>query len=138
MIKRLFVALFLMVNVVFASPLSIQSQLMDKVATAITGKIHPKACFISIDLSQLSFNNIIPSSCKNADIIFTNENILKYRKPLVAINLYVLTHNPYAVAGMYWLDGRYQVVFVKERLQEFNIHLPEEFRYYEVSQSSLY
>lgn len=50
----------------------------------------------------------------------------------------VLEHNPYAVAGLYWLDGRFQVVFIKERLKEFNIALPSEYKYYEISQNSLY
>ncbi len=128
----------LLICISFANPIAIKVEIMEQVAMALTGKRYPKACFIGIKLPSSYFDNIIPSSCEDADVVFTSINTLRYRKPLVVTNYDILLRNPYAVAGMYWLDGRYQVVFVKERLREFNIHLLKEFRYYEISQSSLY
>ncbi|MGC8649920.1 MAG: hypothetical protein ACP5S8_02985 [Hydrogenobaculum sp.] len=44
-----------------------------------------------------------------------------------------LIKNDDAVAGLYWLDGRYQLVFVKERLRRFGITLPKQYKPFELS-----
>ncbi|PMP91074.1 MAG: hypothetical protein C0170_05260, partial [Hydrogenobaculum sp.] len=56
-----------------------------------------------------------------------------FHKPFLAMSYDALLKNTNAVAGLYWLDGRYQLVFVKERLRRFGITLPKQYKPFELS-----
>ncbi len=122
------------------SPYVIEARLIDAIARAITRKSHPSLCPEGINIS-----NIIPYLkystatvyCNKADMIISDSSIAAFGKPYFALDFESLLKNKDAVGGLYWLDGRYQLVFIKERLSKFHITLPNEYRQFEVSIKNL-
>lgn len=113
----------------------ILSRLIDKVAIVLTRKNHPKICQDGVNITPVIVYFRYASftlNCNNADIVVSNSYIPAFHKPFLAMSYDALLKNANAVAGLYWLDGRYQLVFVKERLRRFGIILPKQYKPFEV------
>ncbi|MFP3206742.1 MAG: hypothetical protein RXQ72_04345 [Hydrogenobaculum sp.] len=114
----------------------ILSRLIEKIAIVLTRKNYPIICQDGVNISPVAHYFRYASftlNCNNADIVVSNSYIPAFHKPFLAMSYNALLKNPDAVAGLYWLDGRYQLVFVKERLRRFGITLPKDYKSFEVS-----
>ncbi len=114
----------------------ILSRLIEKIAIVLTRKNHPKICQDGVNITPTIVYFRYASftlNCNKADIVVSNSYIPAFHRPFLAMSYDALVKNDNAVAGLYWLDGRYQLVFVKERLKRFGIVLPKEYKQFEVS-----
>ncbi|MGC8588116.1 MAG: hypothetical protein ACP5LI_03725 [Hydrogenobaculum sp.] len=112
------------------------SKLIEKIAIVLTRKNHPKICQDGVNITPtiVYFRYaIFTPNCNRADVVVSNSFIPAFHKPFLAMSYDALLKNTNAVAGLYWLDGRYQLVFVKERLRRFGITLPKQYKPFEVS-----
>ncbi|GAB6077486.1 hypothetical protein [Hydrogenobaculum acidophilum] len=115
---------------------TIISKLIEKIAKIVTKKTYPIVCQDGVSMADIYLYFRYASftlDCNKADIVVSNSSIPAFHKPFLAMSYEALIKNDDAVAGLYWLDGRYQLVFVKERLKKFGIVLPKEYKQFEVS-----
>lgn len=115
------------------------AELIDKLSVEITHKEHPNICFVGMNYSPyLSFirKSNIKLNCSKADIIFTSRN-LQLDEPQIVFNYELLLNNKNAIGALYWLDGRYQLILLKERLNKFHIIVPKDLSYNVISKSDL-
>jgi len=114
----------------------LEVKLIETVATVITEKKNPAVYCIGYDeykLSKYSDKLIITNNINKANIVIigNDKNISKNIKKLaISLDLETFKDCDTCVAVLYWRKGRPQLIFSLERVNRFNINLPQEFKPY--------
>jgi len=95
-----------------------------------------------INVFQYSSKIYLVNNIKSADIILITNNsnidyILKEKHKksiLFTTNYHILKNINYIVGAFYWRKGRSQLLFIKNRLENCNIHLPSKYQDYMVDE----
>ena len=75
------------------------------------------------------------SKCEDATLFYSSENkIVCEDKPFFTSKYKTLKENKNAIGAFYWKKGRPNIIFVKSRLEYFELQLPQKFKKYEVAE----
>ncbi len=138
MLRSILVFLFFTFSLVFGYEEEIkkvEAEIISEMAHIIAKNNKKIKVVTSSDLKYiLKYSKILSHtlSCKKAHILVTGDERLlkKCNKPAIVTKYYLLKKYKNAIGAIYWKKGRPNVVFVKDRLEQFNIKLPDRYRKY--------
>ncbi|HIP13235.1 MAG TPA: hypothetical protein EYG97_04480 [Arcobacter sp.] len=134
MLKIIFSLLFI-TNFAFSSQIIISTKIISKIISAIHSDakiwIDNKEDYLNIiDIEKLN----IVSNCYIADVFITKGDVSLpsncKNKPTLVFDYDLLYTNKNSVSAFFWKKGRPHIVFVKERLDKFNITIPSKYNSY--------
>lgn len=77
---------------------------------------------------------VLADSCEEATIVYNATEISTCKdKPLFTNKYQRLKENKNAIGAFYWQKGRPNIVFLKSRLEKYNLTLPQVLKKYEVN-----
>lgn len=77
----------------------------------------------------------LADSCEDATLFFSSYKIENCQdRPLFTSSYKVLKEDQNAIGAFYWKKGRPNIIFVKSRLEYFELKLPTELKKYEVTE----
>ncbi|MEN8728082.1 MAG: hypothetical protein ABF276_09015, partial [Sulfurovum sp.] len=80
----------------------------------------PEESDIVLITEERTLNNVLSTMNKNLDI---------FKKPIIFVTNYQFLKISDEIAGaFYWRKGRSQLLFIKKRLEQYDITLPEEYQ----------
>ena len=134
MTKILFL-LFFTVTFSLSSQISISTKIVGKIIYALNSDakiwINKKTNYK--DVVDTSVLNIV-NYCNDANIVMINSNktipINCKDLPIVTFDYNLLSKNKNAVAAFFWKRGRPNIIFIKDRLDKFNISIPNKYQSY--------
>ncbi len=119
-------------------------KILEKIAEDITHKSLIKVYVIGYDKKKIkNFSNHfkLVEQIDDADIVIVN----KYKKIHQLRNKIILTTDfsllkeiPESIGALYWKKGRPHIIFIKERLKDYNIKLSNEYKRFIVSEKEIY
>ncbi len=119
----------------------IESEIISKICSAVTGKNADIKVYLTENMKYITKYSkifVMVDRCKDADVVIAGKELQNCRgKLMVVTKYYLLKKYNNAVAAFYWYKGRPNIIFVKERLENFKILLPDRFIKYVDSEKNL-
>ncbi len=119
-------------------------KILEKIAEDITHKNKINVYVIGYDRKKIiNFSNhfILVEDIQKADIVIVD----KYKRISELKNKIILTTDfnllkeiPESIGALYWKKGRPHIIFIKERLKDYNIKLSDDYKRYIVSEKEIY
>lgn len=142
--KKFYLLLFVIFIPVFAqqSPEYIEVKIIKKLLIDMSQNQTVKVCTIGYKVERLSDEKIIVTDCYNADfIIIGKDSYLIYKnKPAILLNVddikNIKTYRN-VIGAFYWKKGRPQLIFLKDRMQIYNIKLPKEYERFIIEEEKI-
>lgn len=90
---------------------------------------YSKEIFLSDNLKDTDIILITHEGALNNILLTMNEDIDNAKIPMIFVTNYnLLKMSDHAVGAFYWRKGRSQLLFIKKRLDQYEITLPEEYQ----------
>jgi len=122
-------------TIVFSSQVMISTKIVAKIIYALNSnaKIWIDKKDNYTDVINIDKLNII-NNCTNADVLIVKneKNLINEckNKPILVFDYDLLYTNTNSVAAFFWQKGRPNILFIKERLDKFNITIPSKYNSY--------
>ncbi len=119
-------------------------KILEKIAEDITHKTVIKVYVIGYDKKKIqNFSNHfkLVMDIDDADIVIVNKykNVEKLRnKIILTTDFNLLKEIPESIGALYWKKGRPHIIFIKERLQDYNIKLSKDYEKFIVDEKEIY
>ncbi len=119
-------------------------KILEKIAEDITHKTLIKVYVIGYDKKKIkNFSNhfTLVQDISDADIVIINKykDIHNLRnKIIITTDFSLLKEIPESIGALYWKKGRPHIIFIKERLKDYNIKLSDDYKRFIVSEKEIY
>lgn len=135
---KFFFLFFLSVYVTFASEINTAT----KIVKAITSVVNTNTAAIWIEKEDKSIEKFLDikafqtsEECEDIGVFLIKKPhpfVLECaNKPIVVLDYDLLKKYDNAVAAFFWKKGRPNIVFIKDRVEKFNIKLPKPYEVYQ-------
>ncbi|WP_457627416.1 hypothetical protein [Persephonella sp.] len=122
----------------------IEIRIIEKLSRDITGKDSPrifvagKGQEITRELAEYS-SLVIVKDLEKADfvLLITESPEKPLTVPVFALGYLTFKNCDFCIGGLYWRKGRPQLILFEEKLEKFKISLPEEYRFYIISEKEI-
>lgn len=111
------------------SPEYIEVKLIEKIFMDISKSSTIKVCTIGYENLSNIPTRLVVTTCNNADFIIISKDYytININKPAILLNSSDIKKYKNVIGALYWKKGRPQLIFIKERLELYNIKLPKEY-----------
>lgn len=132
--KKIIVSFFIIVTALYSA--SSESKIIKLIFDSLYGgdvSIYTKDSKKVDIINEAGFKLV--DSCSQADIVYSSKKLKGCNnKPLFTDNFKVFSKNKNAIGAFYWKKGRPNILFLKPRLDKFNLTLPLKLKKYEMQE----